>query len=121
MSEPNYTLPTVQADLEKRLEEGDVPHGVLIKGTDPTPSENGYVGVDPIYQNYADVTHKPFRAGEESPEAVFEDALYSEDADFDAGATPESVEDAEDDEDYEDEEEETPSSNTPGVNAPTLP
>lgn len=120
MAKPNYTKPTVQVDLEQRLDEGDVPHGVLIQGTDPKPSENGFVGVDPIYQNFADETHKPFRA-EDGAEAVFEEVLYAEDADFDAGATPETVEDAEDDED-ELEDEDTPSPTTPSTpSTPTLP
>ena len=37
-------------------------------------TEEGYVGTDPIYQNYADDTHKPY-AAEDGPEADAEEAF----------------------------------------------
>ncbi len=43
-------------------------------GKDDKGKENGYVNTDPIYQNYADKTHKPL-AAEEGPFKDAEDAF----------------------------------------------
>lgn len=89
-NEPNYTKPSSQIDLETRqAEDYEVPTK-LIQGTDPKPSENGFIGTDPIYQNYANETEKPFLS-DGGAEAEIEKNFVSEDADLDAGATAEGV------------------------------
>lgn len=84
-----YTKPASQLDLEARLENentselrlSDAPSRVdeepvredgardyRVEGNDVS----AYVGVDPIYQNYADETHKPSRADDGAEAEVFE-------------------------------------------------
>lgn len=100
MSEPNYTKPTSQLDLEARQKDDYVPSIQLLKGTDPEPSENGYVGTDEIYQNYANETEKPLQA-QEGPEVEIEKNFVTEDADASLAATPEGSESAAEDEEEE--------------------
>lgn len=103
MGKPNYEKPTSQVDLEQRLKKDDVPNGTLVHGTTPEPSDNGYVNVDPIYQNYANPTEQPLRA-ESGVQKKIEEGLYADDVDLEKGATPEGEADA----DEEGEGDETP-------------
>lgn len=98
MPKAKYTKPSTQLDLEARQKADYVPEAQLSPGEDPKPSENGYVGVDPIYQTFANPTEKPMRA-EKGSLAKIEENVYDEDADFDAGATPEGEVDSEEEED----------------------
>lgn len=90
----NYELPASQVDLEARLKTGDKSNRVLstadsyeqddvdkesVAGYAVEGNEvNAYVGVDPIYQNYADETQKPLRA-EGGPEAKLEELTLEDD------------------------------------------
>jgi hypothetical protein len=87
MAKPNYEKPTSQLDLEARQKSDYEPAAVLVKGTDAEPSDNGYVGVDPIYQTFANDTEQPLLA-EKGAEAKVEDRYYADDVDTEAGATP---------------------------------
>lgn len=87
MAKPQYSKPTSQVDLEERSKDDYVPPAQLIQGTDPQPAETSFVGVDPIYQNYANDTEKPMRA-EEGAEKKFEDLAYADEVDADFGAAP---------------------------------
>lgn len=50
-------------------------HGESVNPADQgVVTEEGYVGTDPIYQNYAEDTHKPL-AAEDGPEADAEEAF----------------------------------------------
>lgn len=112
----NYDKPTSQVDLEARQQEDYVPPTQLQPGVDPSPSDTGYVGVDPIYQNFANETEKPY-AAEGGPEAVVEETVYADNANFNAGRTsPGLTEDVdyEDDEDDEEAEPESPSASGSG-------
>lgn len=115
MSKPNYEKPTSQLDLEARQKDDYQPSSVLTKGTDPELSNNGYVGVDPIYQTFASETEKPFLA-EKGPEKKIEDNYVSDDVDLDQAATPEGESDADK---YKDEDEKS-STPTP-ASTPTPP
>jgi hypothetical protein len=71
-----YTKPTTQLDMEERLakERGDVPEELLgrdFSGGRPPEELDAFVGVDPVYRNYADDTNKPYFA-EEGAEGAFE-------------------------------------------------
>jgi len=93
-ADANYEKPASLLDLEARQEEGYVPPGVVGRTSDPQKSENGYVGVDPIYQNYADETHKP-GFPDEGAEAEIWKNFVSDDVDTSIGAAPEDVSEAE--------------------------
>lgn len=70
------TKPTTQLDAERRLEEGYVADAVTGNTVTVNPNPFGdedYVGTDPIYQNYAEETHKPGRS-EEGVEKELEEA-----------------------------------------------
>lgn len=57
-----YTRPTSQVDLEERLK-ADNRLGAPVENAKPKPvSDDGYVGVDPIYQNHANDTDAPHQA-----------------------------------------------------------
>ena len=88
MAKPQYSKPTSQVDLEERSKDDYVPPAQLIQGTDPQPAETGFVGVDPIYQNFASDTEKPLRA-EKGAEKKFEDQAYADEVDADFGAAHE--------------------------------
>ena len=107
MTKANYEKPASQVDLEARQKKDYQPSSVLIKGEDPQVSDNGYIGVDPIYQNYANDTEAPLKS-EGGPEAKIQANFVAEDADFTAGATAQGEADEEDD----DEEDETLSGST---------
>lgn len=85
-----YTESTAAKDLKRRLENDNESALQVAKvaetadpyGKDEKGKENGYVNVDPVYQNYADDTHKPLEASK----GVFKDA---EDAFRDAVAVDE--------------------------------
>ena len=87
MAKAQYSKPTSQVDLEERTKDDYVVPAQLVQGTDPVPAETGFVGVDPIYQNYANDTEKPLRA-EKGAEKKFEDLAYADEVDTDFGATP---------------------------------
>lgn len=98
MSNPNYEKPTSQVDLEARLKDDYESPSLLRQGESPSlESANGYIGVDPIYQNFANETEKPL-AAEKGVEKKLEAVYYSDDTDFDAAATPQGEGDAEDEE-----------------------
>lgn len=92
--EPVYEKPASQVDLEARIANGNASNQVVIDsneyrrrkesgeledvaGRDFTVEGNdtsGYVGVDPIYQNYANETEAPMKADEGAEATVFEQA-----------------------------------------------
>lgn len=88
MSEANYVNPPTLDWAERAADPDYTPDSVLVKGTEQPKSENGYVGVDAIYQNHSEERDKP-RAAEEGPEAVLEESFLADDVDFDATAPPE--------------------------------
>lgn len=91
--EPNYTKPTSQVDLERRLDNGNESNRVLTtsdeyasrdhsadEGRDYRVEDNDtsdYYGVSPEYQTYANETEKPAKA-EDGPEAEIEKRLVSQ-------------------------------------------
>lgn len=115
MTEANYTKPATQLDLEARNEEGYVPSTQLKKGQDGEPSKNGYVGVDPIYQNHASHTEAPMKGDEGIEQELLNENFLADDVDFDSTATP----DGQGDE--EDEEEKPASPSGPSTPAPPAP
>lgn len=110
MAEPNYEKPTSLVDLEERQEDDYVPPAQLVQGSDPEPSKTGFVGVDSVYQNFANDTEAPMKS-EEGAEAKVEEKYYAEDADFEAGKTG--------DGESSDEEEESNYSTPPSSNPPS--
>lgn len=88
MAKPQYSKPTSQVDLEERMKDDYVVPSRLVQGTDPEKAETPYVGVDPIYQNYANETEKPLLS-EKGAESKLESLAYADDVDKDFGATPE--------------------------------
>ena len=75
--EAQYAPPASQVDLAERLESGNASHRVLstadIAVQEPRPEDvEGYVNVDPIYQNYANETEKPLQ-GDGGPEGQLEE------------------------------------------------
>lgn len=76
---PYLTKPTTQVDLERRLaaEDGEEQPEVgsardfKVEGNDTSD----YIGVDPMYQNYADETHKPM-ASDGGVEERIEERAY---------------------------------------------
>lgn len=91
-----YSKPTSQVDLEARLkadaeetsppprkkgEDFDAPGPFNVQGAvnpDGEPTEDGYVGTDKIYQNYANETDAPLQADEGADklaEEAFADAF----------------------------------------------
>lgn len=99
--EANYEKPASLLDLEARQAEDYVPPGVVGRTSDAQLSENGYVAVDPIYQNFADETHRP-GFPEEGAEAEVWKSFVSEDVDTSIGGTPEDVSAAQEQRDSED-------------------
>jgi hypothetical protein len=85
---PKYTQPA-SADFQKEVASKDyTPPGVVTGGTEPGLSENGYVGVDPIYQNHANHTEAPYEA-EDSAESKLHAKELSDDVDFSLTDPPE--------------------------------
>lgn len=121
MAKAKYEKPASQVDLEARQKSDYVPPSVKKVGTDAEPSENGYVGVDPIYQNYANDTDGP-QAAESGPEAKVESDFYADEVDYEAGATPEgekeAEEDAEEEDDDDDKSQSSASTTTPSTPPP---
>lgn len=109
-----YSKPTSQQDLERRLEK-DNEAETLLTGVNPAEQDHlvsdGYVGVDPVYQNHANDTDKP-RASEDGAEKKAEEAFVAS-----LTATVSESEDDEDDEDDDDLEPVTTS--TPATPVPT--
>lgn len=99
---PNYTKPSSQVSAERVTAADYVPESVLVKGTDPVLSDNGFVNVSTEYQNFANATDKPL-VGEEGAEAEIELGYLSDDVDHAKGATAEgdSSDESEDDEESE--------------------
>ena len=114
MAKPTYTKPTSQLDLEERQAKDYRNPSELIKGEDIGPSDNGFIGVDPVYQNFANETDKPL-VGEKGAEAEIEKKYLSDDVDADKGATPEGESEAED----KDEKSTTTPSTSPSSTPPT--
>ena len=94
----NYILPNSQVDLEERLAKGNASDRVISTSDDHKPADDdgngrefalednnldGYVGVDPIYQTYANETDAPLRA-DGGPEAELEAFIYGDDEDDEA-------------------------------------
>jgi hypothetical protein len=87
-----YSKPTSQVDLENRLkadaeetsppprrkgEDYDAPTSFELQGAvNPSgePTDEGYIGTDVIYQNYAEDTHKPLQA-DGGPDQLAEEAF----------------------------------------------
>jgi hypothetical protein len=97
MAKAEYSKPASQLDLEARQKDDYEPPAVLKPGVDPALSTNGYVGVDPIYQNAANSTERPIEATKGAEAKVFENFL-DEDVEYpkqteakkdDADLTPE--------------------------------
>jgi len=82
-----YTKPTSQLDLEARLSAEDEGMKPLFPTQNPTgePTEDGYLGTDAVYQNYANDTEKPL-AAEEGADQLAEEA--AEDAYGDGSEAP---------------------------------
>lgn len=60
-----YTPSEAQLDLEQRQGSGNTSSLVLPQAVDPSESPfsgNGFVNVDPVYQNYANEADKPLAA-----------------------------------------------------------
>ena len=104
MAKPKYTKPASTLHAEEVTKSGYDP-GRLDKGGYPDPSENGYVGVDPIYQNFANETEKPYVA-EGGAEKKVEAPFLADEVDLDAGATPKGQSEAEEQVEEEEEQEE---------------
>jgi hypothetical protein len=109
MAKATYTKPTSQLEYERVTDKDYTPDSVLVKGTDPDKSDNGYIGVDPIYQNYANSTEAPLQTSAKSAEGKLIAAELADDVDFKKGATPEGESDVED---SDKEEGSTPSTET---------
>lgn len=77
-NKPEITKPTDQQDLERRQADDYQPDAELASRrtfVNPNPfGEEGYVGTDPVYQNYASETEKPL-ASEEGAEKKAEDEV----------------------------------------------
>lgn len=75
-----YTRPTSQLDLERRLaNDNNVEPAGHLRSVNPSDAldlddegDDGFVGVDPVYRNYANETEKPMQA-DEGPEAKAEE------------------------------------------------
>ena len=109
MGKPNYEKPTSQIDLEARQSKDYVPSAVLVQGNDAEPSDNGYIGVDPIYQTFANETERPFLS-EKGPESKVEEAWVADEVDTAVSATPSGQSEAE--EQREDDSSTTPTGST---------
>lgn len=75
--EVSYTRPATALDAERRLAEGNTVSSRM-QGVNPSEairSDEGYVGVNPEYQNAANETDEP-RDAEEGVEKDLEDAYY---------------------------------------------
>lgn len=87
-----YSKPASQVDLEARREEDYQPSTVRQYGDDPSASKDGFVGVDPVYQNYSDHLGAPQPSGGAEGEIlknfVAEDAEYPDLTDGEAGGEP---------------------------------
>lgn len=99
-NEANYEKPSSQVDLERRLENDNRSSQVLVDSDEynqrkadgdleDTPGRDmrvegndisGYVGVDPVYQNYASDTEAPLPADEGAESKVFERVATEGDA-----------------------------------------
>jgi len=89
----------------------------LIKGTDPQPSDNGFIGVDPIYQNFANETERPYLA-EKGADKKVESQYVTKDVDTSQGATPEGDVEEEEVKEEESSTKSTPSTPTPPATPP---
>lgn len=118
MAKPKYTKPTSQLDLEARQAKDFVNPSVLVKGVDGEPSDNGFIGVDPVYQNYANETDRPLLA-EGGAESKLEKDYVTDDVDTTKGATPEGESEAEDKAEDEDKGTTPPSNSSSNPPAPS--
>ena len=121
MGKPRYTKPTDQLALEARQKSDFVDPGLIKVGEYPGPSDNGFVGVDPIYQNFANETEKPHAAEDGIQKKVEQGDLsgtpvYTDDVDFEAGAAAKG-----ETTDYEGDDDETKSGSPSGSPTPSTP
>ncbi len=129
MAKAEYTKSAAQVDLEERQKrDNENPNLILstFEGERPEVEDDSardftiegnktdaYVGVDPVYQNYASTTEKPLRS-EKGAEKALEDEVYgNKDGNVDEDESDESDDSADDKKD----EDSTQSSS----NAPTAP
>lgn len=85
---PQYSKPNSQLDLERRLENGNASDRLLSTAPGEKPSADdaagrsyavegndltGYVGVDPIYQTYANDTEGPYEADDSAEKQILEE------------------------------------------------
>lgn len=105
MAKARYEKSSAQLDMEERAKSSWQPSSVLNPGQDPQKSDNGFIGVSPEYQNYADEKFAPLPS-EKGVEADLESAVLTDDADH-KKAAPEEGEVPEDEYD-DDEDEDTP-------------
>jgi hypothetical protein len=118
MTEANYTKPASQVDLEERNSEGYVPPSQLQTGTDGEPSKNGYIALDPIYQNYSNSTEAPHRAEDSVEQDLIDENFLADEVDYESAAVPEGQTTAAEEE--KDEEPTKPSGpNVPPSTAPS--
>lgn len=110
MAKPTYSKPASQLDLEERQKSDYTPPSVLLQGEDPHLSTNGYVGVDPVYQNAANDTEKPMQADKGAEAKVFEKFL-ADDVEYPELGT-EGSDDADEYKEDEDEKKEEPSASS---------
>lgn len=119
MADAKYTKPASQVDLEERQKKGNqsarvLPSAPQFEGgkddgrarqmTVPGNDTDGYIGVDPVYQNYANETEAPIEADESAESKVADE--YADQAEVAQLSQPVAkVErDEENEEDEEDEE-----------------
>ena len=119
MAKPQYTKPTDQIELERRLKGDYVPSSVLLQGTDPDVSDNGYVGVSPEYQTYANETEAPLKADGVVGKAF--DEYLSDDVDFTKAATDDGQRPTEEEQKEKEDEQSTKNPTKPSPTAPSTP
>lgn len=104
-----YSKPASQVDLEERQKSKNESSLRLVRASDAPLSDNGYVGVDTVYQNAANDTERPRQA--KGPEAKVFSEFLADDAEY-----PALDADADDDE-----EEDAQTPNTPPPTGTTTP
>ncbi|SRR6266540_328473 len=77
-----YSKPTSQLDLEARQADDYVVPAQVGPAVDPQLSDNGYVGVDKIYQNSASHVDAPYEGDPESAEGKVHAQFLSDDVEF---------------------------------------
>lgn len=88
MGKPNYQDSGQTEDLKERAKKDYQVPGRVTQAEHTEKSENLYIGVDPVYQNYANPTEKPYLA-ESGPVKKLQSELVADGANADNEATPE--------------------------------